>query len=400
VFASNLNDFFFSNQELTFPGERSIAFAGVPTPASIFTQDFGVLTYRVDPDAVMGSNLAFLMAASGGSLAGTRSNVYIGPTNTPQGQSTFLQGNLAIVGQGTSQQSAASLGIGRVVASLLGDNVNLDGRVRGSARLGASSNARFVSGPLGLSADLFGNAVFGTDGPNFAVAESSQISVGSGFSTSFSDFEATSLPVPVGLSESGTNPLVSTLYFPTNLAQRIDTPSGVGVSRQSRNLSGFASGFIDAFNTSGSLIANNAQFNSQFSGSPVGLFMTTNASVNTLSGSINGVTAGVSFALPFGGLNFDGRSAFIDDKLYGAVEGSTTATRNSVAATAFQMYVVGNELVATTGFLPAGASYSACTASTFGFWGMDLVHAGGRDRIHLGQFVAGVIPAGAERPQL
>jgi trimeric autotransporter adhesin len=388
-FISSMSDFvFFSSIEEQFSSglERSIGFAGIATPLSILQPGFGILTYRLEPDAIMGSNLAFLMMASGGGLAGTRSPVFIAPSSMHD--PSVLQGNLAIVGQGLSQQSAATVGVGRLVASILGTNINLDGRVRGSNRLGATSAAGFISGPFGMSTDALGNGLFGSDGPNFAVLESSQVSVGANSNPAFADFQSVSLPVPVGLTESSGSTLTSTTYFPTNLAVRIDNPSGVGSSRQSRSLGGFANGFIDIFSSTGSF---SGTLLNPFIASGSGFNITTNAGLNTLSGVFNGSASSITFNLPFGGSTLDGTSAFIDDKIYAAVESPSGALRMGSTPSGFQMYVVGNDLVSTTGFLPTGVSYCSCSVSTFGFWGMDVIHANGRDRIHLGQFVAGPV---------
>jgi len=146
AFVSNMNDFvFFSNVEEQFSSglERSIAFAGIPTPFALLDTTLPTLTFRLDPDAVMGSNLAFLMSASGGSLSGTRSNLFVSTGASTAGPVNALQANLAIDGQGTSQRSAASVMTGRIVRSLLGTNVNLDGRARGSARLDSGAQLRF-----------------------------------------------------------------------------------------------------------------------------------------------------------------------------------------------------------------------------------------------------------------
>jgi hypothetical protein len=389
VFVSNLNDFvFFMNKEENFLSglERSIAFAGMPTPAAILQPGFGILTFRLEQDAIMATNLAYLMAAGGGNIPGTRSPIFITPSTSFD--PSFLQANLGINGQGLSQQSAASVGVGRLVGSLLGTNVNLDGRARGSARMSATGAASFISGPIGFSTDALGNGLFGSDGPNFLVLESSQVSVVPNSSGSFADFQSSSLPVPTGLTESAGSTLANTVYFPTNLGIRIDNPGGVGVSRQTRTLGGFADGFIDTFNASGGFTGT---FTSPFIASGSGFSLSTNATLGTLSGVFNGSAFSNTFNLPFGGSTIDGQSAFVDDRLYAAVEAPSGALRNGATPVMFQMYVVGNDLVTTTNFLPSGVSFCACTVSTFGFWGMDLIHSAGRDRIHLGQFVAGPI---------
>jgi trimeric autotransporter adhesin len=394
VFVSNLNDYviFFAN-ETDFFDDKNVAFAGVPTPpATVIALGNTVLTYRLDADFILNTNLAFLRPVAGGNLAGVRSNVYVSPGM--QFDPTLLQGNLAIVGSGTSQQSAASFGIGRLVGSLLGTNINLDGRVRGTSRMSSTGAANFIAGPLGLSTDGLGNALYGSDGPNFALLESSSVPVGAPFNSDF-DAQAQAIPSPAGLGESlGSSPNFGTTYFPNNFAQRIANPGGVGVSRQTATYNrGFANGFIDAFNTGGSFLGSNILFISASDGT--GVSMGTNAPQNILAGSIVGGTPSVTvFNLPFGGSTMDGRSAFIDDRLFGAVEASSGALRNGATPNEIFMYVVGNDLVQASSLLqPSGASFcNSCTFTTFGFWGMDLVHAAGRDRVHLGQFVAAMSP--------
>src|SRR6185295_10291882 len=48
---------------------------------------------------------------------------------------------------------------------------------------------------------------------------------------------------------------------------------------------------------------------------------------------------------------------------------------------------------AVSNFLPSGVSYCDCSYSTFGYWGYLLEDQNSRDRVHLGQFVAGISPA-------
>jgi trimeric autotransporter adhesin len=393
VFVSNMNDYvIYFADETDFFDDKNVAFAGVPTPpATVLPLVNNVLTYRLDGDFVLNTNLAFLRSPVGGNLAGVRSNVYVSPGLAFD--PTLLQGNLAIVGSGTSQQSAASFGIGRLVGSLLGTNLNLDGRVRGTSRMSSTGGANFVAGPLGMSTDGLGNAIYGTDGPNFFLLESSSVPVGAPFSGDF-DAQATAIPTPGGLGESlGTSPNFGTTYFPNNFAQRIANPGGVGVSRQSVTYNrGFANGYIDAFNSGGTFLSSNNQFKSASNGT--GVSIATDAARNTISGSFSGNFSATNFVLPFGSSTNDGRGAFIDDKLYGAVEASSGAMRGSETPGQFFMYVVSNDLVQASSLLaPSGASFcNTCTNTTFNFWGIDLIHSTGRDRVHLGQAVAAMAP--------
>jgi len=194
------------------------------------------------------------------------------------------------------------------------------------------------------------------------------------------------------ITDVNTNALSTTLYFPTNLGIRIDNPAGIGVNRTTRTMSGFATGYVDMFNSSGGFVSANNLF--QSSGSSFSV--TTNATNSTVSGTINGNVAGVPFVLPIGGSTGDGTSAFIDDKTFAAVEATSGATRNGVAVPAVKMYVVSNDLVATTGFA-SGVTFCGC-ASASGYFGFDVPHAGGFDRLHLGQWMSGIFSTNPQIP--
>src|SRR6202008_3532417 len=126
-------------------------------------------------------------------------------------------GNLAIVGQGSGQQSAASVLVGRGVRSPQGISGLLDGQARGSFRPGAANNAVFLTGAAGFAADALGNGVFGATSPDFFVLEASGglNPMPLGF-----DFTATSAPVPIGISPN-LGGISDATYFPSNRAMRI-----------------------------------------------------------------------------------------------------------------------------------------------------------------------------------
>jgi len=395
-FAASNNDFvFYASEELNFSNERSVLFAGVPTPRGTLDNMPGstLLTFDVRADAIFGSNLAFILPQYGGNLQGTRSKAFIrGDSGAAGSQVAFLQGNLAISGQGASQQSAASVLVGRVVNAPGDGNGLLDGQARGTFRVSASGSAGFLTGPVGFASDALGNGVYGSTGPDFFVLEAS----GGLNPSGSSDFTATSLPNPIGVAPN-LGGASSPTYYPNNLALRIDNPAAG--ARQTATLNGFFAGLLDKFTASGSLISTSNAFGGNATSD---LTLNTNAGNNTLSGVMVGEDsfAEASYNLSFGGATGNGRSAYIDNGRLAAVEaGGNSATRNGSPPGAFLFYIVGNGLVSTSNFLPQGISYCDCPASTFGFWGMDFVRATGeRDRVHLGQFVAGVIPTVAEVP--
>jgi trimeric autotransporter adhesin len=404
-FVSSNNDFvFYASQEIGFTNERSVLIAGVPTPQAALDSANGLFTFDIRPDAIFGSSLAFILPQYGGNLPGTRSKAFVlgdppsGGLMTPMvpgRQTAFLQGNLAISGQGSSQQSAVSIIAGRVVNNPSGANGLLDAQVRGTFRTSASGSAGFLTGQAGFAADAAGNGVYGASSPDFFLLDSSG---GLNPAPSGDGFQATGLPSPSGVMPN-LGGISDAAYFANNLGLRIDNPAGAGSNRPTQTLNGFFNGFFDKFDPGGALVSvNNAIEASGFTG----LQMNFNAGTNTLSGVFVGSDsfAEATYSLPFGGASGDGRSAYIDKDRYAAVEsGSSPATRSSAPAGAFLFYLVGNELVSTQGFLPTGVSYCDCPASTFGYWGMDFVRqTGERDRVHLGQFVAGMIPSAAEIP--
>jgi hypothetical protein len=361
----------------------------------------GLFTYDVRPDAIFGGNLAFILPQYGGNLPGTRSKAYIFGSPPSGGvmmlgnrQTAFLQGNLAISGQGSAQQSAVSIVAGRVVRNPSGQNGLLDGQVRGSFRTAATTSAGYLTGQAGFAADSSGNGVFGAASPDFFLLDSSG---GVNPTVVNGEFQATALPSAFGVSPN-LGGASSADYFANNLGLRIDNVAGTGANRPTQTLNGFFNGFFDKFAPNGTLVSVNNGIETG-GGTFNSLQMSFNAGSNTMSGVIvaSDSFAETTYSLPFGG---DGRSAYIDKDRYAAVESAGGgATRGGNPAGAFLFYLVGNELVSTDGFLPTGVSYCNCPVSTFGYWGMDFVRqTGERDRVHLGQYVAGVVPAAVDVP--
>jgi len=394
-FVSSSNDFvYYASQEVDFSNERSVLIAGIPTPQSALSGGGGLFTYDIRPDAIFGSNLAFILPQYGGNLPGTRSKAFIFGHASSGGQTAFLQGNLAISGQGSSQASAASVVLGRVVRNPSGQNGLLDGQVRGTFRTGSGASAGFLTGQAGFAADSAGNGVYGASSPDFFLLDSSG---GLNPSSSGGEFQATGLPSPSGVMPN-LGGISDAAYFANNLGLRIDNPAGAGGNRPSQTLNGFFNGFFDKFDASGNLVSVNNGIETS-GGNFSNLQLSFNPSTSSFSGVLvaNDSFAETTFNLPLGG---DGRSAYIDKDRYAAVESmGGGATRGGTPAGAFLFYLVGNQLVATDGFLPTGVSYCNCPVSTFGYWGMDFLRqTGQRDRVHLGQFVAGTVPSAVDVP--
>jgi trimeric autotransporter adhesin len=372
-FASANGDFFFfESVETNFIDERSFLFAGMPTPpATIPSANFGA--YNLRRDFIGDSNIPFIQAAAGGSLAGSVSPAFVafeGP------QRKLVQASLAIVGAGDTQSSALSLIVGNLGGS---GALVLDGQMRGSSGGALADPPNIFFGAAGFATDGLGNSTFGASGPDFFVLQS---------------------PGGIAGGPAGN-------YFPNNVGSRTPLPAGVGANRETGEFYGFINGVTrtTALDNSFSSLQ---LLTSQGSTPDENLVLVTTGSGLAAASSVS-MSANVHtpiaerYGLQFGGNATHNNNAYIDNKRFGGTEStqfdSVFDSDGSVTTLPTpRLYMVSGGLTDISAILPPGVSACECAFMFWGFWGADIVNpfSNVRERIHLGQFVAGDLASATE----
>jgi len=369
--APNMDFFFFESTETSFSNERSFLFAGIGTPAAtIPTSGFG--TYDIRRDFIGGTNIPFVRADSGGSLSGTVSPafaIFEGP------QRKLVQATLAFAGAGGAQTSVLSVIVGNLGGS---GALLLDGMMRGSYLANGSSDPAIFTGAAGFATDGLGNGTFGATGPDYFVLQS---------------------PGGVAGAPPGS-------YFPNNVASRTTAPADLGSARTTGEFYGFINGVtrttaLDNSSSSLQVLMSQSEF-------PTDLVLVTTGS-GLLAASSVSMSATVYdpianfYTLQFGGGSAANNNAYIDNRRFAAGESTQFASifdsDGSVTTLPTpKLYMVSGGLVDIAPILPSGVTACECAFMQWGFWGADIVNpdTSVRERIHLGQFVAGDLASAAE----
>ncbi|MFO1188662.1 MAG: FecR family protein [Alphaproteobacteria bacterium] len=401
-----------------FTGDRLFIFGGTTVEGAELLAKTGTLRrFNLLPDPMLDSNIPFIRRDAGGALDGAIvSPLYM---ISPQGElattGRVLQGSIVFDGEGASQKSAVVLAVGSVFREpTLDGNVTVGAQLRGTARLsatpaegapyGAGPDIMRMSGATWSAPDGTGRSFYGQTTADYMVLdENSQPSVfnGGGGLTNNSAFEGHFY------STAG-----DTRYGFNHVAVRDPGPAPVG-ERSNRVLNGYVGGFGETrtssggFHFSGPYVITNAD--------PNDVFIRTMATDNN-----SRVQADLSFQggedhvlLLFGhteSTTIGQRSAFIDDDRFGAVQraavaGSAGVTINGVAEegnaavngipSASVTYLMSSGVV--DGYQAAfpGTTFCTCEYTKWGFWGGEVRVPGEdnrRDRIHLANWVAGILP--------
>lgn len=396
-------NFFFANT-VALGGDLVFFYGGTPVASSYFTplQSRQVLAFNLQPDFALANEtqsqtLPFLPSFAGGTTSGgVVSPLYVvtpagnvfgayNPTSNPSAiPSEWLQASLAISGQGASQSSALGISAGTFatsdggkvygsgffrgvslannggqqdsgIASSGGDALfdgSSGGTPSGAGRTGGVSNAPISFGSTVATApDGNNNALFGGTSIDGFVLDSNR---GTGGNL-----------VP-GAALATQNLLFANYGF-NQPALAGTVPSGVGTNANSKLMIGFFGGVSystasDPYALTGvTLVATSARTNRVLA-----LFIGTDPFTRDSSG-VN------SAVFVFGGLSAKnaGRSAFVDDNTFGAVESGTIAARvNGAKAPGTQLAMVTANAVpgAADGLLPANASFCQCQYLQWGYW--------------------------------
>jgi len=357
-FLSADGTFFYANlTPVNAPMQREFIAGGLPVSASSLASA-PIVAFTVQPDAALQSNIPFIRNNTGDKLA----NAYISPLFIAPQTSAALQSSLAINGQGDKQQSVLVTAIGNNATLQSSGAPMINGVVRGSSQLSATSAPVRIGSSLTSVVDGNGNSLYGTNAISGFVVDQTQYNMtaaGSGVLTT-PVIPSTASEVP--LSGTATNYGFTQPVTPTNL------PPGVGANRTTQTLTGNFGGLMNTTaHKEPYAITGTAMLSTDAAGSRIAAALASDPLTPSATGGVS------SIAMVFGGAN----SAFIDNNIYGAAESQIQpATVNGNAAQAAQLYLLSSGAAPPpTSLLPSGASYCQCQYLQWGYWGGDITTA-------------------------
>ena len=354
-FLSPDGTFFYANlTPVNFPKEREFVAGGLPVSASALASA-PIVAFSVEPDAALQSNIPFIRTNTRGNLP----NAYVSPLFVAPQTSAALQSSLVINGQGAHQQSVLVTAISNSATLQSSGAPMINGVVRGTSQLAATSPPVRIGSALSSVVDRNGNSLYGVKSISGFVLDQTQYNTtapGSGVLTTrvipstASEVALTGLPTNYGF----TQPVTAT-----------SVPAGVGATRTSQTLTGYFGGVMTA--------SPPAQ--------PYTITGTTSLSTDAASNRVAATLISDPLASATGGVKMQfgpASSAFIDDNIYGAAEsqtGSAPATVNGKLAQA-QLYLLSSgAALPPTSLLPPGSSYCQCQYLQWGYWGGDITTA-------------------------
>ncbi len=405
------NSAFFSYALTTADGSRDVqVVGGVPTDPSVF-QTGGLEVFAYDLDlpldaAVPGFNSSQLLVAT----APTGGFDQLGG----EYRTSVLWMSFTVAGEGNDQVSILQATAGKLTDIGSGKPVLVQ-TLRGSILGGNNQPADLIRTQAALNSlvDSEGNAFFGdqadrivlsNNGPfplEGSTAEQQARSIGQIYVQSFDDLAGISL----GYS---------------SVAPRVETPAGVGTTRPSGTLSGYATG-VGASRLPGNQFSEIYILESAPGEGASGLTVQRSAETSSLSAVANfGVTpvvtagnAPTSARWVFGDIGGD-NAAYLDEDHYAALESfqnsgqgydgevnSTDVGADGENRYGFRSLFVGQAPLNTAAFFPE-TQFCECAYLQWGFWSGEYEwdpsgsEAGRRERVHIGTWVAGEKPSSAE----
>jgi len=388
---------FYELQEKNHSDNRAFLFGGIPIGSAGNATGFQVKAFTLRKDFLNSrpSDIPFVnsVGASVSTSTGKVSPFYFAQRSSSSDQSSTLQASLAIVGQGSSQQSLFAGHTGTILTNSQSE-ATIAGGFRSMSRDTASTTLKRGSGAVSSVPDSSGSSLFSNSSGelSYFVLNNDSYSTGQTTLTTTLAFES-----PLGGSV--------TSYGFDHVALPTTTPTGIGTTRTSRVMNGYVGGLVERSTTSSfpSFIIENDDSTTGSPGDPTAVRITTNASTNRLDGEFGVQIEDDSrnYDLRFGTTSgSSGRGTFVDDNNFGARD-STTATSNidSVAVSKLRMFMVNQEVVPTTSFLPSGVSFCSCQFLEWGYWLADARDSSSNtDLFHLATWVAGVLPATVDMP--
>ncbi|WP_428249885.1 FecR domain-containing protein [Ferrovibrio sp.] len=395
-YVSTDRDFFYYSLQSQFASTtKLVTFGGTPTTTANFKHS-GYSTYTllngVNSVALLSSELNSTAAATSAQVSKLYSNHSnnMQPSGMTGALATNLQATISISGQGASQASMLSGMTGVFANDTAQNDVVLTGGLNGSYRANATSNLRnYTSSVSSAAAGSNGSSVFGATGEYLVLTPDSLYLD--------TDTEAVTRTMKIGVSSlAGTTPVVDDYFF-MNGATRTSNPSIVtSPNRSSRTLQGYASGMLERAGQTDQILYTKDHL-------PTNVSLTTNATSNQASASfvLRGSTQ--DFTIEFGDVNAGlndsvSRSSFINDSLYAARESyARTSKVDSTSVQSAQNFLASSALASVnSSFVSSGNAFcSTCTDLSWGWWlsNMQEASAGPNDRVHMGTFVTGLLPA-------
>lgn len=311
-------------------------------------------------------------------------------------RSVWMQSTVNISGQGGAQSSFMQVNIGTFFTDETKDgNLYTGGASNAFLRASAVSHTtRYVTFFSSAETEE-GSAVYGP-GAEYVVLVPENTSTVPG--------PVTTRTPGAGFQQPFNNPNGSDYYYVTPLAPAT-VPAGVGDSRTSRTMNGYAAALIDT-RAPGDVYSTHALLNT----GPLDVTITTDALANRATGvfALSDPSTELGYTIQLGSLSglHQSASAFIDDKNF-AMRHSNTVGSTYAGGTPMtvrvDMVTAGNN--PDSDWLPAGVSFCACEYMAWGYWQADFRYddapgprAGERDRAHLGTWVAGELPDLVDMP--
>ena len=376
---------------------KAFVFAGVPVDTSTTETGFLVQAFALRKDFLNGlsTDIPFLRSAPSNISvsSATSSPFYRVRRSNTDSSSVTLQATLGIVGQGSSQQSVF---VGHTGTFITNDQSQpaITGGLRGSQRTSATSFVIRDSSELSSVPGSDGKSLFADSNGNLAYFVVNNDFYASGEKT-----------ITTGLALQNPFDSALTSYAFDHVATPTTKPTGIGTTRTSRTLNGYVGGLVERGTTSSfpTFIIENDDSVTGSPGDPTAVKITTNASINRLDGEFGVQVEDDSrnYEIRFGTTSStSGRGTFIDDNTFGARDSTQTAsTINGTTASRMRMFMVNQEVVKVTGFLPSGVSFCECEFLEWGYWTAEAKDVSNNvDRFHLATWVAGVLPATVDMP--
>jgi len=358
-FLSPDGTFFYANlTPVNFPTEREFVAGGLPVSASALASA-PIVAFTVQPDAALQSNIPFIRTSAGGNLP----NAYVSPLFIAPQTSAALQSSLAINGQGANQQSVLVAAIGNSATLQSSGAPMINGVVRGTSQLSATSPPVRIGSALSSVVDGNGNSLYGGKSISGFVLDQTQYTApapGSGV--------LTTRVIPSSASEVALTGIPTNYGF-TQPATATSCRAGVGTTRTSQTLTGYFGGVMNASPPAQTYtITGTTSLSTDAASNRVAASFTSDPLAPSATGGVSSVK------MQFGPAS----SAFIDDNIYGAAESQTgpaPATVNGKLAQA-QLYLLSSGAAPPpTSLLPPGVSYCQCQYLQWGYWGGDITTA-------------------------
>lgn len=329
-------------------------FAGVPTPTTAVPTS-GVGSWLVF-DFFQGESSAPFAPPGLGSvvLDGTAQAYAVWNGSAPGASRAFLIPTLAISGQGENQTSITSVVVGQLLDDA-DDRPFLQARARGVSK-DAGGQPAFFGGGVSTSDGGDGSDFFGSAAPDYFVLEASAV-------------DGADEIVDRGIQVLGSNDEPS---FPNVYATSTSyTPQ----TRSTRTLNGFVAGAFGNFDSSGAFTG----FGEFRNFTPSETTIATDAATNRVDVMITAATgeeSSIDFNL--GGASEAGSSAFIDDRLFAAIDRPMPASLLAGFGVASEAStLVTSDAMDLIGALPDGVSLCECRHATWGFLSSRLERADG-----------------------